>query len=136
MKGPQTGSRILPAWSDNLCFARPSIDTAYRKPLLPWVDAEIQVFRLGDLVLVGVPGEYFVELGLQIKEGIKEDGAKQVMICGFANGNVGYIPARRAYPKGGYEVAEAYKYYGYAAAIAPEGGEQIVDSARRLAAEL
>lgn len=104
--------------------------------LKPSVDAEIQLVRVGDLVIVGVPAEYFVELGLQIKEEIKKGGMSQVMICGFANGDVGYIPARRAYPKGGYEVADAYKYYGYAAAIAPEGGEQIVATAQRLAAEL
>jgi hypothetical protein len=97
--------------------------------LLPTVDAEVQTIRIGDLVIVGVPGEYFVELGLQIKEGIQKSGVRQVMISGFANGNVGYIPARRAYPKGGYEVDSAYRYYGYPAAIAPEGGEAIVASA-------
>lgn len=108
--------------------------------LCPNVDAEVQAFHIGDLVIVGVPGEYFVELGLQIKEGIKTatgDGGnngtvRQVMISGFTNGNVGYIPARRAYPKGGYEVADAYRYYGYPAAIAPEGGEAIVTSGVKL----
>jgi neutral ceramidase len=100
--------------------------------LTPTVEAEVQVLRIGDLALAGVPGEYFVELGLQIKEGIRQRGVRQVMVVGFANGNVGYIPARRAYPKGGYEVAEAYKYYGYPAAIAPEGGEKIVACAVRL----
>jgi hypothetical protein len=97
--------------------------------LTPTVSAEIQVIRVGDLVIVGVPGEYFVELGLQIKEGIRKAGAQQVMISGFTNGNVGYIPARRAYAHGGYEVSEAYRYYGYPAAIAPEAGELIVVSA-------
>lgn len=102
--------------------------------LMPTVNAEVQVIRVGNLVVVGVPGEYFVELGLQIKEGIQQGapqgkGVQQVMISGFTNGNVGYIPARRAYPNGGYEVAEAYKYYGYPAALAPEAGEQIVAAA-------
>ena len=96
------------------------------------VEAEIQVLRMGDLAIVGVPGEYFVELGFQIKAGLQQSGMRQVMISGFTNGNVGYIPARRAYAKGGYEVAEAYKYYGYPAAIAPEGGEQVVACAVRL----
>lgn len=100
--------------------------------LQPTVEAEVQVLRIGELAIVGVPGEFFVELGLQIKDGIRQRGVRQTMVVGFANGNVGYIPARRAYPKGGYEVAEAYKYYGYAAAIAPEGGEKIVACAVRL----
>ena len=100
--------------------------------LAPTVEVEVQVLQIGDLAIVGVPGEYFVELGLQIKAGIQAGGTRHVMISGFTNGNVGYIPARRAYPKGGYEVNDAYKYYGYPAAIAPEGGEQIVSSAIRM----
>ena len=100
--------------------------------LRPTVSAEIQMIRIGDLVIIGVPGEYFVELGLQIKEGIRQSGVSQSMICGFANGDVGYIPARRAYALGGYEVEDAYKYYGYAAALAPEAGEQIVAKAIEL----
>ena len=58
------------------------------------------------------------------------------MIAGFSNGDVGYIPARLAYPKGGYEVAEAYRYYGYPAAIAPEGGEMIVASAVQMGSKI
>jgi hypothetical protein len=104
--------------------------------LSPTVEVEIQTLRLGDLVIVGVPGEFFVELGLQIKEKLQKAGVQQVMIVGFANGNVGYIPARRAYPKGGYEIADAYRYYGYPAAIAPEGGEEIVHTASEMGRDL
>jgi hypothetical protein len=111
--------------------------------LAPSVHAEVKTIRLGNLVIVGVPGEFFVELGLQIKQGIQQSrvnpemdpGMDQVMICGFANGNVGYIPARRAYPLGGYEVADAYKYYGYPAALAPEAGEMIVARAIEMGSE-
>jgi hypothetical protein len=93
------------------------------------VQTEIQVLRVGALMLVSAPGELFVELGLAIKRGA---GRQSVFVCGFANDNIGYIPARRAYAKGGYEIAEAYKYYGYAAALAPEAGEQYVAMARHL----
>jgi neutral ceramidase len=103
--------------------------------LTPNVYADIKTIRLGDLVIAGVPGEFFVELGLQIKEEIRKSGVRHVMICGFANGNVGYIPARRAYPLGGYEVADAYKYYGYPAALAPEAGEMIVAHAIEMGKE-
>ncbi|MCC6455936.1 MAG: neutral/alkaline non-lysosomal ceramidase N-terminal domain-containing protein [Caldilineaceae bacterium] len=103
--------------------------------LAPTVNGELKIIRMGDLVIVGVPGEFFVELGLQIKEGIQRSGIRHVMICGFANGNVGYIPARRAYPRGGYEVVDAYKYYGYPAALAPEAGEQIVAEAIEMGKE-
>jgi len=95
----------------------------------PTVTTEVQVIRLGDLVLVSTPGELFGELGLALKYA---SGAPQTFICGFANDNIGYIPARRAYPHGGYEIAEAYKYYGYPAALAPEAGESYVAAAVRL----
>jgi hypothetical protein len=92
------------------------------------VTTELQVLHIGDLVLVSAPGELFVELGLAIKAG----AAGHCFICGFSNDNIGYIPARRAYPHGGYEIAEAYKYYGYPAALAPEAGELVVTTALAL----
>jgi neutral ceramidase len=98
-------------------------------PAPAFVQTEVQVIRLGDVAFVSAPGELFVELGLAVKYGA---GVKQTFICGFANDNIGYIPARRAYPHGGYEVAEAYKYYRYPAALAPEAGEQFVETAIKL----
>ena len=113
-------ARAMTSWAESM-FERMQAGA-----LQPTVDAEVQLIGLGDVVIVGVPGEYFVELGLQVKEQVP---ARQVLLCGFANHNIGYIPARRAYPRGGYEVAEAYKYYGYPAALAPEAGEMIVEAA-------
>jgi hypothetical protein len=93
------------------------------------VSTELQVMQVGPLALVNAPGELFVELGLAIKEGPK---AGHLFIAGFGNDNIGYIPTRRAYPHGGYEIHDAYKYYGYPAALAPEAGEQYVATAIRL----
>jgi hypothetical protein len=93
------------------------------------VPAEVQVIRLGNVALVGVPGELFVELGLAIKRGI---GAEQTVIVGYANDDIGYLPTRPAYAHGGYEILDAYKYYGYPAALAPEAGEEVVAAAIRL----
>lgn len=97
------------------------------------VAAEVQVIRVGDGWLVGVPGELFVELGLAIKRGLQPH---PVFICGYANDDIGYLPARSAYARGGYEVNDAYKYYGYPAALAPEAGEAVVAAALRLAARV
>jgi hypothetical protein len=116
-------ARALEGWTERIL-------ALYKERRLPaTVQAELQTIHLGDLVLAGVPGELFVELGLQIKAGT---APRQLFVCGFANGNVGYIPARRAYPHGGYEIDEAYKYYGYPGALAPEAGEQIVSNVLRL----
>src|SRR5262249_6046886 len=90
------------------------------------VAAEVQAIQLGDLVLVGVPGELFAALGLQIKQCAP---AQHTIVLGYTNGNIGYIPTRAAYDKGGYEITSAYRFYGYPAALAPEAGELVVDAA-------
>lgn len=93
------------------------------------VTTELQVLRIGDLALVSAPGELFVELGLAIKQGAD---VEHLFVCGFGNDNIGYIPTPQAYPQGGYEVAEAYKYYRYPAALAPAAGQQYVAIALQL----
>ena len=65
-------------------------------------EVEVQVVTLGDdLAWVSLPGEIFVELGLEIKQG---SPFRQTMIAELANGAIGYIPNRVAYPQGNYEV--------------------------------
>jgi hypothetical protein len=92
----------------------------------PVVTTEVQVIRASELAFVSAPGELFVELGLAMKQQAR---ARCLFVCGFANDNIGYIPTRGAYPQGGYEITEAYKYYGYPAALAPEAGELLVKTA-------
>jgi hypothetical protein len=59
-----------------------------------------------------------VELGLAIKQ---NSPFKQTMIAELANGSVGYIPTRVAYPQGNYEVVSAR--------CAEGSGELLVDAA-------
>lgn len=115
--------QAMSGWADRI------LDQLQRGMIMDYVPAEIQVFCLGNAVISGIPGELFSTLGRAIKSGA---GKKQVFISSCTNGNVGYIPARDAYAQGGYEIDEAYKYYGYPAAITPEAGEQIVNSALSL----
>lgn len=116
-------ARALAGWTERI------LDMHKDRTLHATVPAEIHTLHVGELTIVGVPGELFVELGLQIKVAAP---AAPVMVVGFANDSIGYIPARRAYPQGGYEIDDAYKYYGYPAVLAPEAGEMIVASAARL----
>jgi len=62
---------------------------------------EIQLMRIGRVVLVAIPFEIFVEFGLQIKQ---ESPFEHTFIVGLANGYHGYIPTREAFSQGGYEV--------------------------------
>ncbi|MFZ4659599.1 MAG: neutral/alkaline non-lysosomal ceramidase N-terminal domain-containing protein [Caldilineaceae bacterium] len=93
------------------------------------VTTEIQAIRAGDLCFVSAPGELFVELGLAVKADAPTD---HLFLCGFGNDNIGYIPTPHAYPQGGYEIADAYKYYRYPAALAPEAGQHYVATAVEL----
>ena len=89
-------------------------------------EAEVQVIALGDEVAwVSLPGEIFVELGLAIKNA---SPFRYTMIAELANGSLGYIPNKEAYPQGNYEVVSAR--------CAAGSGELLVDAALRLLNEL
>ncbi len=80
------------------------------------VRAEVMALAIGELTLVLLPGEPFVELGQAIKQG----ASQPVLVLGYANGSPGYLPDRSAYAEGGYNVVEAHRFYGQPAAFAPE----------------
>lgn len=94
--------------------------------------AEVMAITIGDISLVLLPGESFVEFGLDIKA---RGGSEKVITLAYANGRPGYIPHRSAYPAGGYEVDDAYRYYGYPACFAPEAGELVVEAGLEALAE-
>jgi hypothetical protein len=60
----------------------------------------ITAVRVGDLGLVGLPGEIFVEYGLQIKQ---QSPFTHTMTIELANGYVGYCPTDKALQEGSYE---------------------------------
>jgi hypothetical protein len=90
---------------------------------------EVQVMKMGNIALVGLSGEVFVDFALEIEE--KSPPEVNTVVLGYTNGCIGYIPTRDAYPKGGYEVETAYKYYG-TLMIKPESHQIIIDSATSL----
>ncbi len=86
------------------------------------MDVEVQVITLGrDVAWVSWPGEIFVELGLSVKAG---SPFKHTYNVELANGTIGYIPNKSAYPEGAYEVESAR--------IAEGSGEMLVTSALRM----
>jgi len=68
------------------------------------VTSEIQVLRLGDIYILGLPGEVLVEVGLQIK---KRAGLENLFIVTLSNDAIGYVCHSAAYDEGGYEPAGA-----------------------------
>ena len=97
------------------------------------VKIEIQVFMINDVILVGIPGEVFVEIGLDIKEKSPSDNT---FIIGYANGHIGYIPTSEAHQKGGYEVERAFKSLGYPSCFKPHADELIKRTVCKIIEEL
>lgn len=83
--------------------------------------AEVQVLSIGNVSVVGVPAEYFVEHGLRIKEAT---WPRRTLISSCTNGMVGYLPTRHAFDRGGYETT-----FAGSSRHAPEAGDMIADAA-------
>ncbi|MEX2568670.1 MAG: hypothetical protein WD431_22195 [Cyclobacteriaceae bacterium] len=68
----------------------------------PEVEVEVQAIQVGPMVFVSNPAEYFVQFGLDIKEGSK---FHFTFVVELANGIVGYVPTEEALGPngGGYE---------------------------------
>ena len=72
------------------------------------ISFDIVGFRLDDFVLVGMPGEPFVEIGLGEKERSK---ARHTMFAGYCNGTLAYWPTAETVEQGGMAVESALKSY-------------------------
>jgi hypothetical protein len=82
--------------------------------------APISTAQLGELVLVALPGEPYNQLGIKIRR----DGGGSVLLLGYTNGYIGYIPTREAYASLDYEILMS--------PLAPGAGERLRDAARQL----
>lgn len=96
------------------------------------VPFEVQALRVGDLGIVGLPGEVFVDYALHIAAA---SPLPLTAVAAYANGNIGYVPTAAAYPEGGYEVDSAIRFYG-TTMPAPECEEMILLEAGRRLREL
>ena len=105
-------------------YAGMIFELAEEKRVKPTTDAEVQAFRLGDVAWVMLPGEIFVEFGLDIK---LRSPATRTFVTELANGVVGYVPTRRAFERGGYEQRTATS-----SRLAPVAGEMLVETAHAL----
>ena len=69
---------------------------------------EIVGFRLDDFVLLGMPGEPFVEIGLDAKE---RSRAQHTLFAGYCNGVLAYWPTAETVAQGGMSVSAAVRSY-------------------------
>ena len=97
------------------------------------VECAVQALRLGDVALVGVAGEAFVEIGLAVKA---RSPIPHTIFLGYTNGCLGYIPTTAAYKPGGYEVHRAHAVYRLPHTIAPDSADRIITTSLKLLGEL
>jgi len=77
---------------------------------------------LGDVYVLGLPGEVLVEVGLEIK---KRAEVENLLIVTLANDAIGYVCHAQAYEEGGYEPTSGTD-------LAKGAGEIMVDQALAL----
>jgi len=101
-----------------LFLARCQAEGRLDEMLAPYERAEVQVLRIGDAFLAGLPGELFVEYGLKIKA----DAGRKTFVVSLVNGHLqGYIVTKNAE---GYEASNSV--------FLPESGDILADAALRL----
>jgi len=91
------------------------------------LDTWLQVIRLGEVAIVGVPGEMFASLGLRIR---RLSPFRHTVVIGLANDEIGYIPDREGYELGGYQT-----WAGFHSQVEPGTGEAMVQAALDLLCE-
>jgi hypothetical protein len=87
-------------------FARETIIMSQTYPAVERVP--VQALRIGGAALAGLPGEPFVELGLELRA---KSALRDLFVIGLANDHVGYVPAAEAHEQGGYETWRAKTSY-------------------------
>ena len=83
--------------------------------------------KIGDVAMVGIPGEPFTDIGVGIKEA---EGWKMIMPCALTNGGMGYFPMMSAYDEGGYE-ARASRFKAGVAEVIIENGKKLLDEMKK-----
>ena len=81
--------------------------------------------KIGPVAFVGIPGEPFTDIGVEIK---KAEGWDLILPCCLTNGSMGYFPMMSAYDEGGYEARSSRFKAGVA--------ERIIEGAKELLAEM
>lgn len=70
-----------------------------------FIDWELHCVRIGPIALLSIAGEPFIEIAQRI---IAQSPFEHTLVCGYANGGLGYIPTREAYSEGGYEIEATF----------------------------
>jgi Neutral/alkaline non-lysosomal ceramidase, N-terminal len=120
---PEVGKKIQAAVGD---WASLMTEIVRLKAPMDPAFCEVQTLRIGAFALVGISGEPFFEIGQTISA---TSPFEVTWPLGYTNAYCGYIPTRKEYPGGGYEVNDSWKYVGQWK-IDDSGEDRVVEAAR------
>ncbi len=112
----QRGRLLTGPWAKRVLEMAASDAVPSEKP------TEMQMMRVGPLMLVAIPGEPVQEIGHAMEKRLR-DVSVDVWPVGYANDEVGYLCTERQYEEGGYE-PNAFLYYGEPARF--QGEETVI----------
>ena len=102
-------------WTTVVAEARRMINLEHGPDYFPM---NLHGIALGNVALLGIPGEPFTGIGVELK---KAPGWDLVLPCCLVNGSVGYFPMMDSYEEGGYEARSSRFKAGVAEHIIAEG---------------
>ncbi|MDF1666026.1 MAG: neutral/alkaline non-lysosomal ceramidase N-terminal domain-containing protein [Planctomycetota bacterium] len=95
-----------------------------------WVEhsVRLQGIRIGNSVILTMPGEPIAELGMALRKEVKALGYQTVLLASLANNHIGYILTEKEFKRGGYEAVVSF--------FGEKAGEKLKDECRKIAAQL
>jgi hypothetical protein len=112
-KAPPATARRARAMLEAIDAGKPVWDTAY----------PVQAVRFGkDLTLLALGGEVVVDYALRVK---REYAGESLIVAGYSNAVMCYIPSERVLGEGGYEAVDNLVYYGKPGPFAPGVEERV-----------
>jgi len=98
------------------------------------VQYPVEAIRFGrSLTLVALGGEVVVDYDLRIK---REHPGEPIVVAGYSNDVMSYIPSRRVLREGGYEANDSMIYYGQPGPYTDDVEERIVSAVNRALKEV
>ena len=87
-------------------------------------EMDLSGIAIGNVVLIGIPGEPFSGIGLGLKEA---EGWDLILPTCLTNGKHGYFPMQEAFDEGGYESRSSRFQAGVAEYLIAEGKKLMAD---------
>jgi neutral ceramidase len=89
----------------------------------------VEIWKLGDQVIMALGGELTVEYSLELKKLFGPD----IFVLGYVNDDMAYIPSETILKEGGYEGESSQMVYGLPSKWAPGIEAKIINEIKRLA---